>query len=281
MKIALGTVQWGLDYGISNTNGIPSAAELDAIVRLAVQNRIDLFDTASQYGNAEQRVGNYTTKNSSVVSKFSSINHSSLENEIQGSLERLNVEQLYGYLFHSPKDLINAPLLWDQMQHLKVAGKVKKIGYSLYTPEELELFLNNNWIPDIVQLPYSLLDRKFEPYFEQLKSLGTEIHIRSVFLQGLYFKSMETLSPKFNDLKSTLKEVAEIATEFGLTVVELALNFVLKNEYVDYAVIGVEQANQLKEIINASKIDFLKSIHERVNALTVENPTLLNPTNWK
>ena len=281
MKIALGTVQWGLDYGISNTNGIPTDAELDAIVRLAVQNRIDLFDTASQYGNAEQRVGNYTTNNSSVVSKFSSVNHSSLENEIQGSLERLNVEQLYGYLFHSPKDLINAPLLWDQMQHLKVEGKVKKIGYSLYTPEELELFLNNNWIPDIVQLPYSLLDRKFEPYFEQLKSLGTEIHIRSVFLQGLYFKSMETLSPKFNDLKSTLKEVAVIATEFGLTVVELALNFVLKNEYVDYAVIGVEQANQLKEIINASKIDFSKSIHERVNALTVENPTLLNPTNWK
>ena len=281
MKIALGTVQWGLDYGISNTNGIPTDAELDAIVRLAVQNRIDLFVTASQYGNAEQRVGNYTTNNSSVVSKFSSVNHSSLENEIQGSLERLNVEQLYGYLFHSPKDLINAPLLWDQMQHLKVEGKVKKIGYSLYTPEELELFLNNNWIPDIVQLPYSLLDRKFEPYFEQLKSLGTEIHIRSVFLQGLYFKSMETLSPKFNDLKSTLKEVAVIATEFGLTVVELALNFVLKNEYVDYAVIGVEQANQLKEIINASKIDFSKSIHERVNALTVENPTLLNPTNWK
>ena len=281
MKIALGTVQWGLDYGISNTNGIPTDAELDAIVRLAVQNRIDLFDTASQYGNAEQRVGNYTTNNSSVVSKFSSVNHSSLENEIQGSLERLNVEQLYGYLFHSPKDLINAPLLWDQMQHLKVEGKVKKIGYSLYTPEELELFLNNNWIPDIVQLPYSLLDRKFEPYFEQLKSLGTEIHIRSVFLQGLYFKSMETLSPKFNDLKSTLKEVAVIATEFGLTVVELALNFVLKNEYVDHAVIGVEQANQLKEIINASKIDFSKSIHERVNALTVENPTLLNPTNWK
>ena len=111
--------------------------------------------------------------------------------------------------------------------------------------------------------------------------MGTEIHIRSVFLQGLYFKSMETLSPKLNDLKSTLKEVAEIATEFGLTTVELALNFVLKNEYVDYAVIGVEQANQLKEIINASKIDFSKSIHERVNALSVENSTLLNPTNWK
>ena len=280
MKLALGTVQWGLDYGISNTNGIPSDAELDAIVRLATQNGIDLFDTASQYGNAEQRLGNYTTKNSSVVSKFSSVNHSSLENEIQGSLERLNVEQLYGYLFHAPKDLINTPLLWDQMQNLKVKKKVKKIGYSLYSPEELELFLDKNWIPDIVQLPYSLLDRKFEPYFEQLKSLGTEIHIRSVFLQGLYFKSTETLSSTFNDLKSALIELEEIAREFGLTIVELALNFVLKNEDVDYVVIGVEQSNQLKEIISASKIDFSESMAARVKTLSVENPTLLNPSNW-
>ena len=281
MKLALGTVQWGLDYGISNTNGIPTDAELDAIVRLATQNDIDLFDTASKYGNAEERLGNYTTKNSRVVSKFSSVNHSSLENEIQGSLERLNMEQLYGYLFHSPKDLINTPLLWDKMQNLKVKEKVKKIGYSLYSPEELELLLNQNWIPDIVQLPYSLLDRKFEPYFEQLKSLGTEIHIRSVFLQGLYFKPTETLSSTFNDLKSTLKNLAEIATEFGLTIVELALNFVLKNENIDYAVIGVEQSNQLNDIISASKIDFPKSIEERVNALSIENPTLLNPSNWK
>ena len=280
MKLALGTVQWGLDYGISNTNGIPTDTELDAIVRLANQNGIDLFDTASQYGNAEQRLGNYITKNSRVVSKYSSIEHSSLENEIQGSLERLNVEQLYGYLFHSPKDLINTPLLWDQMQNLKVKGKVKKTGYSLYSPEELELFLDKNWIPDIVQLPYSLLDRKFEPYFEQLKSLGTEIHIRSVFLQGLYFKSTETLSSTFNDLKSALIGLAEIAREFGLTIVELALNFVLKNEDVDYVVIGVEQSNQLKEIISASKIDFSESMSERVKTLSVENPTLLNPSNW-
>ena len=281
MKLALGTVQWGLDYGISNKNGIPSDTELDAIVRLATQNGIDLFDTASQYGNAEQRLGNYTTKNLRIVSKFSSLNHSSLENEIQGSLKRLNTKQLYGYLFHSPEDLINASLLWDQMQNLKVKEKVKKIGYSLYTTEELELFLDKNWIPDIVQLPYSLLDRKFEHYFEQLKSLGTEIHIRSVFLQGLYFKSTETLSPTFNDLKNSLKELKEIATEFSLTTVELALNFVLKNENIDYVVIGVEHSNQLKEIISASKIDFPKSIEERVNALSIENPTLLNPSNWK
>ena len=85
----------------------------------------------------------------------------------------------------------------------------------------------------------------------------------------------------FNDLKSALIELKELAREFGLTTVELALNFVLKNENIDYAVIGVEQSNQLKEIINASKIDFPKSIEERVNALSIENPTLLNPSNWK
>lgn len=281
MKLALGTVQWGLDYGISNTNGIPSDSELDSIVRLATQNGIELFDTASQYGNAEVRLGKYITKNSKIVSKFSSIDNSSLEKEILGSLERLNMEQLYGYLFHSPKDLINAPILWSQMQNLKVKGKVKKIGFSLYSPEELELFLEKNWIPDIVQLPYSILDRKFQPYFIQLKSLGTEIHIRSVFLQGIYFKPIETLPSFFDDLKSSLKELRELEKEFDLTTLELALNFVHNNEYIDYVILGVEQLDQLKEIISALKIDFSKSIYERVKTFSVVNTALLNPSNWK
>lgn len=281
MKIGLGTVQWGLNYGISNTNGIPSDGELESIFSLATQNSIDLFDTASEYGNAEHRLGNYITKNSRIVSKFGSIKHSSFEKEFMSSLNRLNVEQLYGYLFHSPNDLINNPLLWDKMQKLKANGKVKKTGYSLYTTEQLNFFLKKNWIPDIIQLPHSILDRKFESYFEQLKSLGTEIHVRSVFLQGLYFKPIETMSSKFDDLKSALKQLRELAKEFDLTTLELALNFVLKNENIDYVIIGVEQSEQLKEIINASKINFSKSILERVNTLQVQNPTLLNPSYWK
>ena len=282
MKIALGTVQWGLDYGIANTHGIPSDEALKSIFALANKNGIDLFDTAVQYGEAERRVGQFSNPEHRIITKIGNFTpQNSLKIQLENSFKHIKREKIYGCLFHDIEELTKNNDLWTELLEYKAAGKISKMGYSLYEPQELLDLLEAGLHPDLIQLPYSILDRKFEPYFEQLKSLGTEIHIRSVFLQGLYFKSIEALSSKFNDLKGTLKEVEEIATEFGLTKVELALNYVLKNEYVDYAVIGVEQSSQLKEIINASKIDFSKTIEERLNALSVENPTLLNPSNWK
>lgn len=282
MKIALGTVQWGLDYGIANTYGIPSDEALKSIFALANKNGIHLFDTAVQYGEAERRVGQFSNPEHRIITKIGNFTpQNSLKIQLENSFKHIKREKIYGCLFHDIEELTKNNDLWTELLEYKAAGKISKMGYSLYEPQELLDLLEAGLHPDLIQLPYSILDRKFEPYFEQLKSLGTEIHIRSVFLQGLYFKSIEALSSKFNDLKGTLKEVEEIATEFGLTKVELALNYVLKNEYVDYAVIGVEQSSQLKEIINASKIDFSKTIEERLNALSVENPTLLNPSNWK
>lgn len=282
MKIGLGTVQWGLDYGIANTHGIPSDEVLNSIFALANKAGINLFDTAVQYGEAEKRLGQFSNPEHRIVTKIGNFTpQNSLKIQLENSFKHLKREKIYGCLFHNIEELTKNNDLWTELLDYKAAGKISKIGYSLYEPQDLLDLLEAGLHPDLIQLPYSILDRKFEPYFEQLKSLGTEIHIRSVFLQGLYFKPMEALSSKFNDLKSALKEVEEIATEFGLTKVELALNYVLKNEYVDYAIIGVEQSSQLKEIINASKIDFSKSIEEQLNALSVENPTLLNPSNWK
>lgn len=282
MKIALGTVQWGLDYGIANTHGIPSDEALKSIFALANKNGIDLFDTAVQYGEAEKRVGQFSNPEHRIITKIGNFTpQNSLKIQLENSFKHFKRETIYGCLFHDIEELTKNNHLWTELLEYKATGKISKMGYSLYEPQELLDLLEAGLHPDLIQLPYSILDRKFEPYFEQLKSLDTEIHIRSVFLQGLYFKSIEALSSKFNDLKGTLKEVEEIATEFGLTKVELALNYVLKNKYVDYAIIGVEQSSQLKEIINASKIDFSKSIEERLNALSVENTTLLNPSNWK
>lgn len=282
MKIALGTVQWGLDYGIANTHGIPSDEALKSIFALANKNGIDLFDTAVQYGEAEKRVGQFSNPEHRIITKIGNFTpQNSLKIQLDNSFKHFKREKIYGCLFHDIEELTKNNDLWTELLEYKATGKISKIGYSLYEPQELLDLLEAGLHPDLIQLPYSILDRKFEPYFEQLKSIDTEIHIRSVFLQGLYFMSIEALSSKFNDLKGTLKEVEEIATEFGLTKLELALNYVLKNKYVDYAIIGVEQSSQLKEIINASKIVFSKSIEERLNALSVENPTLLNPSNWK
>ena len=70
MKIALGTVQWGLDYGIANKSGIPLDQDLKAILEFAKQIGINMFDTAIQYGNAEERIGKLLNKRDKIVTKI-------------------------------------------------------------------------------------------------------------------------------------------------------------------------------------------------------------------
>ena len=71
-----------------------------------------------------------------------------------GSLRRLKVEKLYGYLLHHFEVYKNNPKVWDEFVALKESGKVKKIGFSLYSPAELELILNNKSPFDLIQVPF-------------------------------------------------------------------------------------------------------------------------------
>ena len=212
MKIALGTVQWGSIYGIANTNGIPNEKVLTNILSIALDNNINLLDTAVQYGNAERRLGQLTTAENKIITKIGSFSDSnSLENQLENSFKNLKRAGIYGCLFHNSNELLENKQYWAELLNYKKTGKIKKIGYSLYAPEVLVALLKEGFLPDIVQIPYSILDRTFEPYFELLKEKGVEIHVRSVFLQGLYFKSLEELDPIYADLKQSLKSVQLIS----------------------------------------------------------------------
>ena len=282
MKIALGTVQWGLDYGISNTNGIPSKDELNSIFSIANKAGIDMFDTAVQYGNAEKRVGENSTSNSNIVTKIGSFSDSDrLEDQLECSFKNLQRENIYGCLFHNSNELIENKHLWKELLAYKKAGKISKIGYSLYDPPELLTLLEAGLIPDLVQVPYSILDRKFESYFKLLKNEGVEIHVRSIFLQGLYFKSLEKLDPIYTDLRQSLKAVQLIRERNDLSVLELALCYVTQNKLIDYAVLGIETAQQLEQIIKASKKQLAQKTIEEIKLIQLENKAMLNPVNWK
>lgn len=282
MKIALGTVQWGLDYGISNTNGIPSKDELNSIFSIANKAGIDMFDTAVQYGNAEKRVGENSTSNSTIVTKIGSFSHSNrLQDQLECSFKNLQRENIYGCLFHNSNELIENKHLWKELLAYKKAGKISKIGYSLYDPSELLTLLEAGLVPDLVQVPYSILDRKFESYFKLLKENGVEIHVRSIFLQGLYFKSLEELDPIYADLRQSLKAVQLIRERNDFSVLELALCYVTQNKLIDYAVLGIETAQQLEQIIKASKKKLSQKTIEEIKLIQLENKAMLNPVNWK
>ena len=280
MNISIGTVQWGLKYGISNRNGIPSDNELKAILDIAKSNKISLLDTASQYGNAENRIGEFASKDFEFITKISLLGDT-VEEKINKSFINLKRNSIYGCLFHNIDELIENKNNWKKLLKFKQNGKIEKIGYSLYEPKELIDLLNLNLIPDIIQIPFSLLDRKFEPYFDILKNKGVEIHIRSIFLQGLYFKNINRLSKPLLELSKPLLELQLICKKYSISILELALGYVAHDLRIDFGTVGIETPNQLKEIIIASKTKLSKGIIEEVRKIEIKEKKLLNPSYWK
>lgn len=281
-KLCIGTVQFGISYGINNTVGIPALSEIEKILLIAKQSKINMLDTAHVYGNSESKIGDVADGEFRIVTKFSKVaTEVDLNNELQLSLNNLKTKFIYGYLAHNADTLIENPFLWKTLQNFKEKKLVEKIGYSLYSCEQLEKLLDLNLIPDLVQIPYSLLDKKFEDFLPKLKTLGTEIHVRSVFLQGLYFINPLSLPVKLLPLKTPLVKLHECCMSFNITIGSLALNFASTNPNIDKVVIGVESSLQLQQ-----NIDAIKSWHHNqqiidcVNSIEVIHKELLNPINW-
>ena len=277
MKIGIGTVQWGLDYGISNSNGIPSDNEIKSIIDFAFEKGISLIDTASAYGNAESKIGSVLNKNFNVITKVASISdENSIENQISNSLKNLRINSICGCLFHNVEELITNPSLWYDIQNQKQSGKILKVGYSLYSPIQLEKLLELNYIPEIVQIPFNILDRRFEPYFGKLKELGVEIHIRSIFLQGLLLDFEIMNNSYFTKWNNIWENYSSWIKEGNLNCIEACLSHVQSYSEISKIVIGVTKKSELETIVNAS---FKRSI-KAPEFLISNDERLINPTFW-
>ena len=280
-KLALGTVQFGTNYGINNSVGIPNDKEITSILDYAYKNGINTLDTAIAYGKSEERLGKLMKNNFQIISKFSGIyNFKDLENELLKSLSNLRMDNIYGFIFHNAYDLIENPKMWSYLERLKSLKKIKKIGFSIYNEKELNEILNIGFIPDLVQLPYSILDRRFEKSLIKLKQLGVEIHVRSVFLQGLYFREINSIPKKLNYLKPFLEKLHEICKINNISMSSLALNFIKQNKNIDKLVIGLDSVSQLKENISVMRYNLEPDLIKLVKEINVKEKELLNPINW-
>lgn len=275
-KLVLGTVQFGCQYGI-NSVGRPDEKAVGRILEFAAQNGLTTLDTSAAYGNAEEVLGKVIPQikgDFRIVSKYPESDRV-VEMVLEQTLQTLGVAEIYGYLLHHFSVYQNQPVVWEDFCRLKEEGKVKKIGFSLYSPAELEILLTREVPFDLLQFPYNLFDRQFEPYFPLLKDRGVEIHVRSTFLQGLFFKDRETLPVKLKPLVKYLRQLDDYAMRTGMTVPEIALNYNLQNPFVDGVLIGVDTVEQLQNNI--------RSISDKKVELSieVEEKELLNPVNWK
>lgn len=273
-KLVLGTVQFGLQYGI-NSAGRPNEDTVKSILAEASKGRITTLDTSSAYGNSEEILGECITPEAEfkIVSKYPK-GETPVGEMFNDSLNRLKVKSLYGYLLHHFEVYKNNPKVWDEFVALKESDKVQKIGFSLYTPDELQFILDKKSPFDLIQVPFNIFDKKFLPLMKEVHEKGIEIHVRSTFLQGLFFKDRETLSEKLKPLKKYLLELDDFSRQSGLSISEIALNYNLQNPYIDGVLIGVDNVSQLQMNLASVKdtpIDV---------SIEVKEKELLNPVNW-
>jgi aryl-alcohol dehydrogenase-like predicted oxidoreductase len=212
------------------------------------------------YGDAEKVVGELNQNRFEIISKLpdlSKIESSEDYNEVsvflQQTLENTQQQQLCAYLLHSIDNLkINGDVLWKKMQDLKEHGLTKKIGYSLYSPKQLDLYFDQ-YKPDIVQIPMNVLDREFQKtgWLKKLKDNGVEIHVRSVFLQGLLLMEYENQLLKFPTHKSIWDLLRNELNSFGSSALDYCLGFAKAVEEIDEIVVGANSSYELRETMSS------------------------------
>ena len=247
-KLALGTVQFGLSYGISNKNGKTPVNEVSRILLAAKKLGINIIDTAYAYGNSQEVLGEVGVDGFKVVSKFISPTElETLDMQVETTCAQLRVKRFYAMLAHRPLSVIENPALWDILKQYKLSGIIQKIGFSFNTLSEANLVLSAGYIPDLIQVPFNYFDLRFVTIMKELKAKGCEIHTRSAFLQGLFFLNPLELPEFFNPVKGILKDIKQ---NYGPIEGSL-LSFCINQDFIDRVVLGVNNQEQLLKNVNS------------------------------
>ena len=290
MKIAIGTTQFGIPYGISNKKGQTSIEEIKKILKIAKQNHIKLLDTAPAYGESEQILGNLLKEDThfKIITKTIRFNNSNistneynkLEGNINNSLSLLQKKSLYGILIHNANNFLipSGKGLFKVLSKLKKQGLIKKIGFSVYNPGQIDAILEKFKF-DLIQLPINILDQRLlaSGYLTKLKKAGVEIHARSIFLQGLLLMPFEELPQYFKPMAKHLKKYFNTLKEKKISSLEATLNFVKNIKEIDQIIIGINNSNQLLENIKAYNKK-IKLPWEEFAYFDKEE--MLDPQNW-
>jgi len=284
-RLALGTAQFGSPYGISNRDGKVSFAVAKSMLKFASENGIDFIDTAISYGDSERCLGAAGIEGFNIITKLPRVpeNCSDIElwvnRQIKSSLSKLKTENIYALLLHAPQQLLssNGPKLFQALQRQKNNGYVKKIGISIYSPTELELIIQKYSL-DLVQAPFNLVDQSFyqSGWMKKLKDAGLEIHVRSVFLQGLLLLKKSDIPSKFLKWNHLWMIWHEWLLKNKVSPIHACLDFALSFSEIDRVIIGADNKSQLLELASHEK----KQLNLIFPDFCSNDLDLINPSNW-
>ena len=286
-RIALGTVQFGMPYGVTNTSGQVPEREVGRILDLFAAQGGDTLDTAIAYGNSERVLGRFDLSRFRVISKLPPLPEDLRDDAgwarrmVEGSLERLGIERLHGLLLHRPADLSGptGAALREGLLALRKADMVEKIGLSIYEPEELE---QTGFEDGLVQAPYNVFDRRLEEtgWGARLLERGTEVHVRSAFLQGALLATPDTLPGQFAPWRHAWERWWDWLRGTGNSALAACLAHALAPKWVGRVVVGVENTAQLTQIAEATAQAFCSAASLPPPGLAVSDRRLINPSLW-
>ncbi len=285
MRLALGTVQFGLPYGVANATGQVPQAEVRAILQLARQQGVDVLDTAMDYGHSESVLGKAQVNDFKVITKLPGMPDgvsdpgSWVEQHVRASLARLGLLRLHGLLLHRPRQLLGpqGPALVKSLHRLKAQGLVERVGFSIYDPLELDSLLPV-MRPDLVQAPLNLMDRRLvnTGWLARLHELGVAVHARSVFLQGLLLMPARSRPAQFSPWNHLWQRWDDWVHMHGASSARAAcLSFVLSHTAIERAVVGVDHLAQWQQLLDSCRCS-----PSEWPPLSCEDLGLIDPSQW-
>jgi hypothetical protein len=264
-RIVLGGAQLGLPYGILNGGETLSREEVARILDTAVDHGIDSIDTAIAYGHSESIIGEISQNRFKIISKLPPLpvdisNVSEwVYSQVQGSLSRLKCTSLDALLLHRPQDLTGAQgvELYAAIESLMAEKMIHRFGVSIYSPDDLEGIIDTFEI-HVVQAPLNVFDRRILGVTNQLSALDIEVHVRSVFLQGVLIASPQDRPHRFEPWSEHFALFDEWVRSSGLSAMACCMGFALQQPGIAKLVIGTTSAESLDEIMNSTPNSVLK-----------------------
>lgn len=288
MKLGLGTVQFGTDYGIANSGQV-DRNELVNILSSCQESGLVTLDTSPGYGDAERKLGQTGMMDKfDIITKMNNLDEALTDqaaekmalSNLKSSLNQLGVGQVNGVICHNPNATRSnaGAITLRALLSLKQACLCQKIGVSIYDNEDVGLIVKHGGI-DLVQLPLNVFDQRFvhDGSLSRLKEHDIEIHVRSVFLQGLLLMEEHDIAIQKPDALDATRSFHKYCHEIGVSNIELALGFVAQLDEVDKILVGVATQQQLRQVIEASK---LQAQLGDVSRLPLSESNIIDPRNW-
>ncbi len=284
MKLVIGSAQLGMNYGLFNNKKIDHK-EFKKIEKLVLKSKINFIDTAISYGDSESIIGSSKLKNLHIITKIKLPSKKNIQvrnwalKEISKSLYKLKIKKIYGVLIHDYKDLLGKYgkdyLL--SLQELKKKKIIKKIGISVYDSHEIKKIWKF-WKPDLIQVPFNPLDNRIldSGWVDVFRKFKVKIFARSVFLQGLLINEDNSFIVNKNYL-ILLNKFKNWCYKNNISLLQACIHFVKQFKKIDYLVVGFNNYNQLKEIIDV----FKKKQIIIPKKFSTNKKSLIDPRKWK